>query len=97
LGAAVAWAVVLQYPQRLHKLAIINVPHPAVMMHTLRTNPPQWLRRWYVLFSQLPRLPETAFSAFNFYLGARSLLQAAVLVTFTVEDLFACSFLNARK
>jgi epoxide hydrolase 4 len=58
---------------------------------------PQWRRRWYVLFSQLPRLPETAFSAFSFYLGARSLLQAAVPVTFTVEDLFACRFLNARK
>jgi pimeloyl-ACP methyl ester carboxylesterase len=55
-GAAVAWAVALRYPQRLHKLAIVNVPHPAAMMHTLRTNPRQWLRSWYVLFFQLPWL-----------------------------------------
>jgi len=86
-GAAVAWAVALQYPQRLHKLAIINVPHPAAMMHTLRTNPRQWLRSWYVLFFQLPCLPEAAFSAFNFYLGARSLLRSSRPGAFTVEDL----------
>ena len=86
-GAAVAWTVALQYPQRLHKLAIINVPHPAVMMHTLRTNPRQWLRSWYVLFFQLPWLPETAFSAFNFYLGASSLVRSSRPRTFTAEDL----------
>jgi len=86
-GAAVAWTVALQYPQRLHKLAIINVPHPAVMMHTLRTNPRQWLRSWYILFFQLPWLPETAFSAFNFSLGERSLLRSSRPGAFTVEDL----------
>jgi pimeloyl-ACP methyl ester carboxylesterase len=86
-GAAVAWAAALQYPQRLHKLAIINVPHPVVMMHTVRTNPRQWLRSWYILFFQLPWLPESAFSAFNFYLGARSLLRSSRPGAFTVEDL----------
>jgi epoxide hydrolase 4 len=86
-GAAVAWAVALEYPQRLHKLAIVNVPHPAAMMHALRTNPRQWLRSWYILFFQLPWLPETAFSAFNFYLGARSLERSSRPATFTAEDL----------
>ncbi len=86
-GAAVAWAVALQYPQRLHKLAIVNVPHPAAMMHTLRTNPRQWLRSWYMLFFQLPWLPEAAFSAFNFYLGARVLVRSSRPGTFTAEDL----------
>ena len=86
-GAAVAWALALQYPQRLHKLAIINVPHPAVMMHTLRTNPRQWLRSWYMLFFQLPWLPETALSAFHFYGAAQLLSRTSRPGAFTVEDL----------
>lgn len=86
-GAVVAWAVALQYPQRLHKLAILNVPHPAVMMHTLRTNPRQWLRSWYMLFFQLPWLPETALSAFHFYGAAQLLSRTSHPGAFTVEDL----------
>jgi len=86
-GAVVAWAMAIKYPQRLHKLAILNVPHPAAMMHALRTNPRQWLRSWYVLFFQLPWLPEAAFSAFNFYLGVRSLVRSSRPGTFTAEDL----------
>jgi len=86
-GAAVAWSVALEYPERLHKLAILNVPHPAVMTHTLRTNPRQWLRSWYMLFFQLPWLPETAFSASNFYVGTRTLLRTSRPGTFTPQDL----------
>jgi epoxide hydrolase 4 len=86
-GAAVAWALALQYPERLHKLAILNVPHPVVMMLTLRTNPRQWLRSWYMLFFQLPWLPETALSAFHFYETAQLLSRTSRPGAFTVEDL----------
>ena len=51
-GAAVAWATALQYPQRLRKLAILNVPHPAVFLRTVRNNPRQMLRSWYMAFFQ---------------------------------------------
>lgn len=57
-GAVVAWWVALTHPQRLNKLVIANVPHPAVFEHHLRSNPRQILKSWYVLFFQLPRLPE---------------------------------------
>ena len=30
-GAVVAWTLAIKYPERLHKLSIMNVPHPAVM------------------------------------------------------------------
>jgi pimeloyl-ACP methyl ester carboxylesterase len=60
-GAVIAWMVALQYPQRLHKLAIINVPHPSAMARALQTDPRQWLRSWYMLFFQLPRLPSLPF------------------------------------
>jgi pimeloyl-ACP methyl ester carboxylesterase len=86
-GAAVAWATALQFPQRLKKLAILNVPHPAVFLHTLRTNPRQMLRSWYMAFFQLPRIPEARFSANNFAMGIRSLVASSRPGTFTQEDL----------
>jgi len=57
-GAAVAWNTAMQHPDRVRKLAILNVPHPAVMLRALRTEPRQMLHSWYILFFQLPWLPE---------------------------------------
>lgn len=57
-GAAVAWWVGLHYPERLHKLAILNVPHPAVMMQTLSNSISQLKKSWYIFFFQIPFLPE---------------------------------------
>jgi pimeloyl-ACP methyl ester carboxylesterase len=57
-GAAVAWWVALCYPERLHKLAILNVPHPAVMTQTLSSSPAQLKKSWYMFFFQIPFLPE---------------------------------------
>jgi len=86
-GAAVAWATALQYPQRLKKLAILNVPHPAAMLHTLRTNPRQMLRSWYMAFFQIPRVPEWRFSSNNFAEGVKALVASSRPGTFTTEDL----------
>ena len=86
-GAAVAWATAVQYPQRLRKLAVLNVPHPAVFLHTLCTNPRQMLRSWYIAFFQLPRIPESRFSANNFADGVRALVASSRPGTFTAEDL----------
>jgi pimeloyl-ACP methyl ester carboxylesterase len=86
-GAAVAWATALQHPQRLHRLAILNVPHPAVFLHTVRTNPRQMLRSWYMAFFQIPRLPEWRFSSNNFAEGAKALVGSSRPGTFTAEDL----------
>jgi pimeloyl-ACP methyl ester carboxylesterase len=57
-GAAVAWWVALKYPERLKKLAILNVPHPAVMVQTLTHSLEQLRRSWYMFFFQIPYLPE---------------------------------------
>jgi pimeloyl-ACP methyl ester carboxylesterase len=58
-GAVVAWALAIKYPERLHKLGIMNVPHPAVMKRFLQRDLDQLRRSWYVLFFQLPWIPET--------------------------------------
>src|SRR5438105_14056797 len=73
-GAAVAWCTALLHPERIAKLVIVNVPHPSVMRRFLNTRPRQMLRSWYILFFQIPWLPEGIFSAFNFYAGTRVLL-----------------------
>jgi epoxide hydrolase 4 len=86
-GAAVAWSTALVHPQRITKLAVLNVPHPSVMRKFLSTRPRQFLRSWYMFFFQLPWLPEALFSAFNFRAGSRSLLRSSRAGTFSAEDL----------
>jgi pimeloyl-ACP methyl ester carboxylesterase len=86
-GAAVAWSVALVYPQRVAKLANLNVPHPSVMRRYLKSNRRQLRRSWYMFFFQVPWLPEAAFSAFNFRLGVRSLVRSSRPNTFSAEDL----------
>lgn len=57
-GAAVAWRLAEHHPERVDRAAMLNVPHPAVMMRHLRRSPKQMLRSWYIAFFQLPWLPE---------------------------------------
>ena len=86
-GASVAWNAAIRYPGRIEKLAILNVPHPAVFVRFLRTNPRQMLRSWYRLFFQIPRLPEFLFAARRFYGGIRALLRTSRKGTFSPEDI----------
>ncbi len=86
-GAAVAWSATLLHPQRIAKLAVLNVPHPSVMRRFLSTRPRQMLRSWYMFFFQLPWLPEALFSAFHFRIGARVLLRSSRPGTFSSDDL----------
>jgi epoxide hydrolase 4 len=86
-GAAVAWSTALLHPQRIAKLVVLNVPHPAVMRKFVSARPRQLLRSWYMFFFQFPWLPEALFSAFNFRLGARALLRSSRPGTFSDEDL----------
>ncbi|MFC2046262.1 alpha/beta fold hydrolase [Chloroflexota bacterium] len=64
-GAMVAWNLAMRHPERLRRLAIANVPHPAVMGDFLRRNPSQMRKSWYALFFQLPHLPERVVRANN--------------------------------
>jgi pimeloyl-ACP methyl ester carboxylesterase len=57
-GAMVGWHLAHAHPERLRRLAVLNVPHPRVFRDTLRSSPTQLLRSTYALFFQLPALPE---------------------------------------
>jgi pimeloyl-ACP methyl ester carboxylesterase len=66
-GAIAAWVVAMRHPDRVGKLAILNVPHPARFLDGL-LSPMQLLRSSYVSFFQIPRLPEEVIRAGDFAL-----------------------------
>lgn len=86
-GAAVAWSVALLHPDRIAKLAVLNVPHPSVMRRYVCKRLPQTLRSWYIFFFQFPWLPETLLYAFDFRMSARALQRSSRPGTFSAEDL----------
>ncbi|MBE7212804.1 MAG: alpha/beta fold hydrolase [Gluconacetobacter diazotrophicus] len=61
-GAMVAWHFAIGRVRPLARLVIMNVPHPLCFRAALRSWR-QKRRSWYVLFFQLPVLPERLLSA----------------------------------
>ena len=86
-GAAVAWETALRHPQRVKKLAILNVPHLDVMMRFLREDLGQIRKSWYIFFFQIPWLPEALLRSGDYNGIAQSLLHSGLPDTFTAEDL----------
>jgi pimeloyl-ACP methyl ester carboxylesterase len=86
-GAAVAWSVALLHPNRIARLAILNVPHPSVMRRYLMQNRRQLRKSWYMFFFQIPYWPEAFLSASNFRRGIASLVGSSRPGTFSADDL----------
>lgn len=86
-GAAVAWWVALRYPDRVHKLAILNVPHPAVMKQSLLSSLAQLRRSWYMFFFQIPFLVEGILRNDDWELMVRMLLSGSKPGSFSSEDI----------
>jgi pimeloyl-ACP methyl ester carboxylesterase len=64
-GGAVAYSFAEHHPEMVERLAVLNVPHPERLLRGLRT-PKQLLKSAYMLYFQLPLLPELALSARDF-------------------------------
>ena len=61
-GAGVAWELAGRHPKRVRTMTTLTVPHPRAMVDaTLHST--QLLHSWYMLFFQLPRIPEAAMRA----------------------------------
>jgi pimeloyl-ACP methyl ester carboxylesterase len=56
-GAEAAWVTAANHPEVVERLAILNAPHPRRALHAVR-RPRQLVRSWYLIFFQLPWLPE---------------------------------------
>ena len=86
-GGEIGWAVAMKHPERVAALAVLNAPHPAAYRREALRNPRQMLRSWYVLFFQIPRLPEQLLTAFHGRLTMAMLRRTAHPGTFSADDL----------
>ena len=57
-GGAIAWVVADRYPERVLSLTSLSMPHPSALAEALESPASQWGRSSYVLFYQIPVLPE---------------------------------------
>ena len=85
-GAVVAWTVAINHPERLEKLAILNVPHPDVMTDFVLNNSAQRKKSWYVFFFQIPWFVEWTLGRNNYHNMARMLVGSGRKLTFTEQD-----------
>jgi pimeloyl-ACP methyl ester carboxylesterase len=88
-GGVVSWWAAAEYPERFERLVILNAPHGAVMAESLRQNRTQRARSRYMLFFQLPWLPEWLSKANNWRRAVKALRNTSRPGAFTDQDLAA--------
>ncbi|MEO8197938.1 MAG: alpha/beta fold hydrolase, partial [Thermoanaerobaculia bacterium] len=86
-GGAVAWLGALRFPERFARLAVLNIPHPAVMRQFLRHDREQRRRSRYIFYFQLPFLPERKIRAAGFRAFRSIFKRTSRPGTFSAEDL----------
>ena len=86
-GGGVAWHVAGKYPELVERLVIINAPKTDVYREYLRTHPGQLLRSLYVLYFQIPRLPEAQFHPLGWLALRQSLRNSSRRGTFSADHL----------
>lgn len=86
-GAAVAWWTAIRFPERVERLAILNVPHPAVMRRALRTDREQRRKSRYIAYFQLPWLPERKLAADGYRAFRAIFRKSSKPETFTEAEL----------
>lgn len=86
-GGLVAWQAAAQAPEVITHLGILNIPHPRVMFATLRRNPRQLLKSWYIFFFQIPRLPEAVLRANQYAVFSSLMARTGKRSTFSPQDM----------
>ena len=86
-GAAVAWELAINTPQRIERLAILNVPNPTVMLDTLRKSVRQMLKSWYIGFFQIPGLADWVLRINDYSATRRMLAFSGKAGTFSPENM----------
>ena len=74
-GAAIAWAIGENYPEYVSKLVCLQAPPPSVWKKNISLR--QIAASWYMLFFQVPELPEWLLRRDNFALIERSMRRLA--------------------
>jgi len=87
-GGNIAWSLAIARPELVERLIVLNIPHPALFASAIGRNLRQMLRSWYILFFQLPFLPEAAIRANDYQTIERLFRGTAIDKTcFTDEDI----------
>lgn len=86
-GGAVAWHLAATKPHLVEKLIAINIPHPQAMPKVMMRNPLQWVRSSYMLYFQLPKLPEEMMAAEDFSFMKQAMVSTSRKNAFSEEDL----------
>ncbi len=85
-GGVVAWAAAALYPDRIERLAVLDAPYPTVMLRNMLAHPSQILRSAYILFFQIPWLPEAVFKRNDWKPLVENMRSTSRAGTFSIED-----------
>ena len=86
-GGVVGWWLGIKHPERIERLALLNIPHPKVMARTLWRSAKQRRRSRYMFFFQLPWLPERTLRKNDCSYLEKALRYTSRPGTYTDEDL----------
>jgi len=81
-GGGVAWWFANKFPQHVEKLIVINVPHHRALGKAFKSSWKQRFKSYYVLFFQLPLLPELVIGFANFFVLSNGMRFTATAGTF---------------
>lgn len=86
-GGIVAWRVAREYPELIKKLIILNAPHSGALRTHIKKHPTQLLKSSYILFFQLPKVPEMILKSSHGENAAEALRKTSNEGTFSDDDL----------
>jgi pimeloyl-ACP methyl ester carboxylesterase len=93
-GGGLSWAVAQKHPDRVSKLAVMQVPPAAAWRTNMRLR--QLLRSWYMFFFQLPRVPEWLISR-NQFAGLDQVFKERVARRDTFSDADIAAYKEALQ
>jgi pimeloyl-ACP methyl ester carboxylesterase len=79
-GGSIAWALAMNHPEVVDRLAILNAAHPRKLSQGLH-HPDQLRKSWYFFFFALPDLPETVVHANHWHFFRHFLRDARPALT----------------
>lgn len=86
-GGAVGWQLASTHPEMVTKFIAINIPHMGVFPKALLKTPSQLIRSLYMVFFQIPILPEKLMSGRNFKNMAQVLKRISKKGAFNESDI----------
>lgn len=86
-GGATGWWLAHHHPERVKGFIVLNMPHPQVFQQHLRASRSQLRKSWYMLFFQIPGLPEFLLSRSHYMHFGQQLKGSAKRGAFSQQDL----------